>query len=67
MNILGDTLEKIAFEKAGIIKDDVPVIVGETMPETKPVLKMPQEKSTPTYFLLRKKGMSRAGNMNITY
>ncbi|HNP24538.1 MAG TPA: folylpolyglutamate synthase/dihydrofolate synthase family protein [Panacibacter sp.] len=37
MNILGDTLEKIAFEKAGIIKDDVPVIVGETMPETKPV------------------------------
>lgn len=37
MNMLGDTLEKIAFEKAGIIKPGVPVVVGETLPETKPV------------------------------
>ncbi|MES2109317.1 MAG: folylpolyglutamate synthase/dihydrofolate synthase family protein [Bacteroidota bacterium] len=29
MNILGDTLKLIAGEKAGIIKDKVPVIVGE--------------------------------------
>jgi dihydrofolate synthase/folylpolyglutamate synthase len=29
MNILGETLEKIAFEKAGIIKKEVPVVVGE--------------------------------------
>lgn len=34
---LGDTLEKIAFEKAGIIKPEVPVVVGETVPETRPV------------------------------
>lgn len=34
---LGDTLEKIAAEKAGIIKDGVPVVIGETQPETKPV------------------------------
>ncbi len=34
---LGDTLEKIAAEKAGIIKEGVPVVVGETQPETKPV------------------------------
>ena len=34
---LGDTLEKIAFEKAGIIKDNVPVVVGEHHPETWPV------------------------------
>ena len=27
---LGDTLEKIAIEKAGIIKDKIPVIVGES-------------------------------------
>jgi dihydrofolate synthase / folylpolyglutamate synthase len=37
MNLLGDSLEKIAFEKAGIIKTGVPVVVGETLPETKPV------------------------------
>ena len=34
---LGDTLEKIASEKAGIIKPIVPVIIGETKPETDPV------------------------------
>ncbi|MEO6549902.1 MAG: folylpolyglutamate synthase/dihydrofolate synthase family protein [Ferruginibacter sp.] len=35
MNILGDTLEKIAFEKAGIIKPSVPVVIGEYIEETK--------------------------------
>lgn len=34
---LGDTLEKIAGEKAGIIKKSVPVIIGEAVPETRPV------------------------------
>ena len=34
---LGDTLEAIAFEKAGIIKPNIPVIIGEYVPETKPV------------------------------
>lgn len=33
-NILGDTLPEIAFEKAGIIKPCVPVVVGESNPET---------------------------------
>jgi dihydrofolate synthase / folylpolyglutamate synthase len=37
MNLLGDTLEKIAFEKAGIIKEGIPVVIGEILPETKPV------------------------------
>lgn len=37
MNLLGDTLEKIAGEKAGIIKPEIPVVIGETLPETAPV------------------------------
>ena len=37
MNILGDTLEKIAYEKAGIIKQNIPAIIGEVLNETKPV------------------------------
>ncbi|UYQ94749.1 bifunctional folylpolyglutamate synthase/dihydrofolate synthase [Chitinophaga horti] len=37
MHILGDTLPKIAFEKAGIIKPGVPVVIGETQPEVKHV------------------------------
>ena len=37
VQFLGDTLAKIASEKAGIIKKDVPVVIGETTPETRPV------------------------------
>ena len=32
MQLLGDTLEKIAAEKAGIIKEEVPVVIGESNP-----------------------------------
>ena len=33
-DMLGDTLPEIAFEKAGIIKPKVPVVIGESHPET---------------------------------
>ena len=36
-DMLGETLPEIAFEKAGIIKPRVPVVVGESHPETVPV------------------------------
>lgn len=51
MNLLGDTLEKIASEKAGIIKANVPVVVGETLPETKPVfVEKANQLNAPIYF-----------------
>lgn len=34
---LGDTLAKIAGEKAGIIKEGIPVVIGETTDETRPI------------------------------
>lgn len=34
---LGDTLAKIAAEKAGIIKRGIPVVIGETTAETRPI------------------------------
>jgi dihydrofolate synthase/folylpolyglutamate synthase len=37
MALLGNTLPEIAAEKAGIIKAQVPVVVGESSPETNPV------------------------------
>ena len=37
MQFLGNTLESIAAEKAGIMKPGVPVVIGETVPETKAV------------------------------
>lgn len=54
---LGDTLEMIAFEKAGIIKKDIPVVIGEYLKETKPVFesKALQCKS-PIYFAEDKQG-----------
>lgn len=51
MNILGDTLEKIAYEKAGIIKPGIPVVIGEYLPETKPVfINKAKETKSPVYF-----------------
>lgn len=48
MNMLGDSLDKIAFEKAGIIKENIPVVIGEVLPETKDVFqKIAEEKKAP--------------------
>ncbi|RXM41624.1 folylpolyglutamate synthase/dihydrofolate synthase family protein [Flavobacterium sp. YO64] len=48
---LGNTLEAIAGEKAGIIKPNVPVVVGEYTTETQPVfLTKAEEKKAPIYF-----------------
>jgi dihydrofolate synthase/folylpolyglutamate synthase len=38
-NLLGDTLEKIATEKAGIIKKNIPVVIGETQKEVEKVFR----------------------------
>ncbi|MBF4470139.1 MULTISPECIES: bifunctional folylpolyglutamate synthase/dihydrofolate synthase [Flavobacterium] len=37
VQFLGNTLESIAGEKAGIIKPKIPVVIGEYTPETQPV------------------------------
>lgn len=48
---LGSTLPKIAAEKAGIIKQGVPVVIGETDPETAPVfIKKAAEMQSPIVF-----------------
>lgn len=51
MNLLGNTLEEIAFEKAGIIKDNIPVVIGEFTNETKKVFQKEAElKNASIYF-----------------
>lgn len=37
VQFLGNTLEAIAYEKAGIIKPNIPVVIGEYTAETEPV------------------------------
>lgn len=51
VNMLGNTLAEIAVEKAGIIKPNTPVVIGETQPETKDVfIKKAQECKAPIFF-----------------
>lgn len=49
--ILGNTLAQIAGEKAGIIKETVPVVIGETHPETLPVFENIAERCNAPLFL----------------
>jgi dihydrofolate synthase/folylpolyglutamate synthase len=48
---LGNTIKEIAFEKGGIIKPNVPVVIGETQRETKPVFTaLTKKNKAPIYF-----------------
>ena len=48
---LGTSLEQIAIEKAGIIKPGIPVVIGETTPETRMVFEaMASEQQAPIFF-----------------
>jgi dihydrofolate synthase / folylpolyglutamate synthase len=50
-DILGDTLEKIASEKAGIIKKEIPVVVSERQPALEHVfINKSHELKSPIYF-----------------
>jgi dihydrofolate synthase / folylpolyglutamate synthase len=51
MNILGNSLEAIASEKAGIIKPRIPVVIGETQPELKHIfLEAAAKAEAPIFF-----------------
>ncbi|MDE6186745.1 MAG: bifunctional folylpolyglutamate synthase/dihydrofolate synthase, partial [Duncaniella sp.] len=64
--LLGDTIEKIAYEKAGIIKPGVPVVIGERSPESEPVfISKAKEVSAPIYFADSVEG--RVENGGIVY
>jgi len=48
--MLGNTLSQIAFEKAGIIKENTPVVIGEFHPETFPIFeKVAKQKNAPLF------------------
>jgi dihydrofolate synthase/folylpolyglutamate synthase len=48
--MLGNTLTEIALEKAGIIKENTPVVIGEYHPETFPVFeKIAKQKNAPLF------------------
>lgn len=62
VQFLGDTLAKIASEKAGIIKKGVPAVIGETTPETRPVfLEKAEEAGAPVFFAEDERLLYEAG------
>jgi dihydrofolate synthase/folylpolyglutamate synthase len=72
MNLLGDTLKKISFEKAGIIKPRVPVVISQYQSETAPVFnavakehKAPIEYADKNYKVLESKIVKGAFQVSI--
>jgi dihydrofolate synthase / folylpolyglutamate synthase len=52
MDMLGDTLEQIASEKAGIIKPSTPIVIGEKATSTSPVFKrIATQQKAPLFFV----------------
>lgn len=50
-SLLGETLEKIAFEKAGVIKEKVPVLIGESQVHSKDIfMNQAKKKESDIYF-----------------
>ena len=78
MHLLGDSLEKIAAEKAGIIKEHIPVVVGEAKGKIRKLFKKEASEkhsdiyfadtiNTATYFKSELKGVYQQKNKNTVY
>ena len=70
-NLLGDTIQKIAKEKAGIIKSNTPIIIGRNQEEIKPIFqnianekKAPLKYATAHNFTADLKGNYQKENIN---
>jgi len=62
-DMLGETLPEIAFEKAGIIKEDAPVVISETQPEIIHVFrKKANEMNAPLIFADENYEINAVGN-----
>jgi dihydrofolate synthase / folylpolyglutamate synthase len=65
MDLLGNTLEKIAGEKAGIIKKNIPVVISETQPDTQNVfISKAGESDSAIYFADRNYSCNLGINVN---
>lgn len=68
-DLLGDTLTKIALEKAGVIKEQTPVVISQTQEEVKAVFcQKAQEKKAAIYFadeFYRVERDGESGRMNV--
>jgi len=63
-HILGKTIEDIAFEKAGIIKTNVPVVTGATGNALTVINKVAKEKKTPVTIIKKESWKRTYNDMN---
>lgn len=71
MNLLGNSIEEIAFEKAGIIKSNTPIVIGEYNSITKPIFETKaRNENAPIHWASEEKWVSdfsiHAHHINIT-
>lgn len=65
---LGNTLPAIAIEKAGIIKNNIPVVIGETHPETKDIFRsIAKEHNAPIIFADQQESEEFISDLKGTY
>ena len=64
MDLLGNTLGEVALEKAGIIKNNIPVIIGENNPETKDVFISSAKKSMSDLYFAEDNCVCQLGELN---
>lgn len=65
---LGTTMEAIAFEKGGVIKEKTPVVIGEYHAKTFPVFqKLAQDKKAPLYLASKQKKQSYPSDLKGSY
>jgi dihydrofolate synthase/folylpolyglutamate synthase len=67
MDLLGSTLGKIAGEKAGIIKRDVPVVIGEATRETRDVFISAADRSDADIYFAEDNYYCQLGEMDIDF
>jgi dihydrofolate synthase / folylpolyglutamate synthase len=63
-HILGNTLQEIATQKAGIIKENVPVVIGETLPETRQIFIDTANKKNAEIFFAEQMFITNSVNFN---
>jgi dihydrofolate synthase/folylpolyglutamate synthase len=65
MDLLGNSFEKIAGEKAGIIKRNIPVVISETQPDTQNIfIRKARESDSAIYFADQNFSCSLGKNVN---
>ncbi|MBQ6283252.1 MAG: bifunctional folylpolyglutamate synthase/dihydrofolate synthase [Bacteroidales bacterium] len=61
--LLGNTFEEIASEKAGIIKPGIPALVGEYLPQTRPVFESKASQTGSSLYFAQDMDLSMASQM----